>query len=86
MYDASFRSTRYWGEVFSSEVQAEGELHDPGCPRGEKLAEARINLVALGVESGRCIERGELGVIEGVVSFDPELHPNAFGDGQILHE
>src|ERR1700674_4227281 len=63
-----------------SESELDAELHAPAIAAGDVLAEARIHLLTRRVEAGHGVDAGprpggasELGVIERIVSLEPEL-------------
>jgi hypothetical protein len=60
-------------ELPLSKVEPERELHNPQVARRRILAEARVNLSALRIETRGRINRAELCMVEGIVVLGAEL-------------
>src|SRR5881397_3032153 len=59
-------------------AQAKRQLYAPRAQGAARLEEQRIYLVALSVEAGCGVQRRKLGVVEGVVRRQTQLHEFSF--------
>src|SRR5438046_1764704 len=70
-----------------SEYNAQRNLHDARRARRDHLPEARVHLIADGVEAGRRVDRGELGVVEQVVDLPSKLRaPTPAAERDVLED